>query len=216
LAAYVHFIYGRGNTKNNHVDSGTGSPTNKNEDGYNWWLEEVTELPVGISSAGYTTLYAPVALEISEDVDAYVVSEVQSESVLLTKVTGVVPAETALIIKGEEGNYSFGIRTAKDVTATIAANALRGTVAKSFGLCGIQALNGRDLADGTAGGMILIIGLVSHGNGICHMQIQILRQNRDRNGGAGGGGGGNGEAVILHIKGEGHHSHHQDHPHFGR
>ena len=126
------YIYGRGNTQNNHVDSGTGNPTNKNEDGYNWWLEEVTELPVGISSAGYTTLYAPVALEISEDVDAYVVSEVQSESVLLTKVTGVVPAETALIIKGEEGDYAFGIRTAEDVTAVIATNALKGTVAKSL------------------------------------------------------------------------------------
>ncbi len=121
-----YHIYGAGSD----LDSGSGTPDNRN--GYNWWLEEVAELPVGISSAGYTTLYAPVALEISEDVDAYVVSEVQSESVLLTKVTGVVPAETALIIKGEEGNYSFGIRTAKDVTATIATNALRGTVAKSL------------------------------------------------------------------------------------
>ena len=95
-----------------------------------WFIEEVTSLPVTISAAGYTTLYAPVALEIDTDVEAYVVSEVQNSSVLLEQVTGVVPAETGLIIKGNTGNYTFSI--GGDATAEITANELKGTVAKSL------------------------------------------------------------------------------------
>ena len=99
------YFYGRGNTANNHVDSGTGEPTNQNEKGYNWWLEEVTTLPVTVTSVGYATLYAPVALEIPEGVTAYVGVKEDNYLALtdIKEVTrgNVIPANTGVILESQ-------------------------------------------------------------------------------------------------------------------
>ena len=113
-----------------HTDNYTDAGGRGIQNGYCFNIEEITELPIAISGAGYTTLFAPTTLEIPAAVEAYVVSEVQSNSVLLQKVEGVVPAETGLIIKGNTGNYTFSI--GGDATAEITANELKGTVAKSL------------------------------------------------------------------------------------
>lgn len=113
-----------------HTDNYTDAGGRGIQNGYCFNIEEITELPIAISGAGYTTLFAPTTLEIPSTVEAYVVSEVQSNSVLLQKVEGVVPAETGLIIKGNTGNYTFSI--GGDATAEITANELKGTVAKSL------------------------------------------------------------------------------------
>ena len=123
------YIYG----KKNEIDSGTGNPT---DNGYNWWLEEVTTLPVSISEVGYTTFYTPIAVTVPETVEAYIVQEIISENgtqfLDLIQVTGVVPAHTGLILKGEAGTYNFKVvATAAEDEQEFASNLLKGTNAKT-------------------------------------------------------------------------------------
>ena len=120
----TRYIYGQGNTQNNHIDSGAGNP---NINGYNWTIEEVTELPVTVSAAGYATLYAPVALTVPSGVKAYTAA-INGEWATLTEVNGVIPANTGVVLEGE-GNYSFAI--AEDAQS-IEGNALRGSVATTY------------------------------------------------------------------------------------
>ncbi len=100
---------------------------------HNWIVEEVTSLPVALSTIGensWATLYAPVALNIPTDVTAYTGALNDNKTWLtLTKVEGgVIPAETAVIL---EGTKDAGVQYF-DVTTTEPTNteyALKGTVA---------------------------------------------------------------------------------------
>lgn len=89
-----------------------------------FWLEAVQSLPVSVSAAGYATLYAPVALTIPENVQAYTASFADNK-VTLTPIEGTIPANTGVVIEAAEGNYNFAITTT-DATAT---SDLKGDVA---------------------------------------------------------------------------------------
>lgn len=95
-----------------------------NQNRCRFWLEKVTSLPVSVSAAGYATLYAPVALTIPENVQAYTASFADSK-VTLTPIEGTIPANTGVVIEAAEGNYNFAITT----TETTATSDLRGDVA---------------------------------------------------------------------------------------
>ena len=91
-----------------------------------WTIEEVTTLPVTITSAGYATLYAPVALTIPEGVTAYVATVDNGSYLHLEEISGgIIPAETGVILKGGEGTYDFDITTG----GSAEDNVLTGTVA---------------------------------------------------------------------------------------
>ena len=65
-----------------------------------------------VSSVGYATLYAPVALEIPTDVIAYVGVQVDNYLDLtdIKEVTGgVIPANTGVILEANQGTYNFAI-----------------------------------------------------------------------------------------------------------
>ena len=100
---------------------------NNNSDNLDWTLEEVTELPVTVTAAGYATLYAPVALTVPADgVKAYTVSINEGGWADLNEIaSGVIPANTGVVLAGE-GSHSFAITTA---AAFEGENALEGTVA---------------------------------------------------------------------------------------
>lgn len=89
-----------------------------------FWLEKVNSLPVSVSAAGYATLYAPVALTIPENVQAYTASFADNK-VTLTPIEGTIPANTGVVIEAAEGNYNFAITT----TEATATSDLRGDVA---------------------------------------------------------------------------------------
>ena len=90
-----------------------------------WTLEEVTSLPVTISSVGYSTLYSPVALTIPEGVKAYTGTINNTGWLHLNEITGgVIPANTAVILKGDEDTYNFDIT---DDTEAIDDNVLLGS-----------------------------------------------------------------------------------------
>ena len=118
------YIYGRGNTQNNHIDSGTGSPTNANEQGYNWWLEEVTTLPVTVGDRLHATFFAPVAVTIPNGIQAYT-GEVNGEWLTLTEVEGTIPAGTPVVLIAQEAKtYGFAIEESE---AAAFKSHLRGT-----------------------------------------------------------------------------------------
>ena len=116
------WIYGSGD----YIDSGAGTPDTRN--GYNWWLEEVTELPVVVTAAGYATLFAPVALSIPEGVTAYT-GTVNGAWLTLNEVMGgVIPANTGVVLKAEANTYNFVVA---DNVEGIDGNDLAGTAAKA-------------------------------------------------------------------------------------
>ncbi len=91
-----------------------------------WTLEEVTSLPVTISSVGYASFNSPVAVEIPEGVTAFVLSSASESSLSLTSIDdGIIPANTAVVLKGAAGTYNFNI-TSEAGTAT---SAFSGTIA---------------------------------------------------------------------------------------
>ena len=108
--------------KNNYTDA--GSSTN-NDDGYCFNIEEVASLPVEITTAGYATFYAPVAVTVAEGVTAHTVTINEGWATLSEALT-VVPANTGVVLAGAENAYDFAITTAD---AFKGDNALRGTVA---------------------------------------------------------------------------------------
>lgn len=89
-----------------------------------FWLEKVQSLPVSVSVAGYATLYAPVALTIPENVQAYTASFADNK-VTLTPIEGTIPANTGVVIEAAKGTYNFAITT----TEATATSDLRGDVA---------------------------------------------------------------------------------------
>lgn len=89
-----------------------GTPAGKNETRFE--LEEVTTLPVTISSAGYATLYAPVALTIPSGVKAYK-GTINTGYVHLDEIEGTIPANCAVVLEGSAGTYDFEITTGGSV-----------------------------------------------------------------------------------------------------
>lgn len=85
--------------------------------GYRFWLEKVESLPVTVSDAGYATLCAPVALTIPANVEVYTASFGQT-GVKLTHITGVIPANTGVVIEATAGKYNFAITTSKETASS--------------------------------------------------------------------------------------------------
>ncbi len=101
-----------------------------NGDASAWKLVEVEDPtalshPVTIGAAGWSTLYLGYDATIPEGVEVYVVGSVEEGKANLNPLTDVIPANTAVLLRGDESTYSFAISTA---TATPVTNELKGTV----------------------------------------------------------------------------------------
>ena len=110
--------------QDNYTDAGNGTD---NRNGYCFNLEAVTELPVSITSAGYATFFAPVAVTVPSGVTAHTVT-INGEWATLSEPLSVIPANTGVVLVGE-GSHDFAITTAN---AFEGDNALRGTAAAAY------------------------------------------------------------------------------------
>ena len=109
------------------VGESNAASANQDADHYRFTVEEVTTLPVTVSAAGWATLYAPVALEIPAEVMAYT-AIVAEDYVSLKEIEGgVIPANTGVMIKAEQGTYDFEVTTSE----TTAGSDFTGAYAKS-------------------------------------------------------------------------------------
>lgn len=132
VGAYNITVGGRyifGAQDNNKIDSGSGTPDDR--DGYTWWLEEVSELPVTITSAGYATFFAPVEVTLpAEGITAHTITEDEDGiHAVLSEPISVVPANNGVLLAGEEGTYNL---TITNTEAADLENALKGTAAKTL------------------------------------------------------------------------------------
>ena len=94
---------------------------------HDFTLEEVTALPVTVTTAGYATFYAPVAVKV-EGVTANIVT-VNGEWAILKEIEGgVIPANTGVILMGNADTYKFAITT----TDNTIESALSGSVEAKY------------------------------------------------------------------------------------
>lgn len=115
------FFYDAGDTRN---AADRGSSNNGNVRYNSWELAYVDELPIVISAVGYATLYSPVALAIPANSNLEVYTGIVNGNYLtLVELEGdIIPAQTAVILKGEN-SYNLEVTTGgKAVTD----NALKG------------------------------------------------------------------------------------------
>ena len=114
-------------TNNNNVVAWNGGVDSKSS----WSIEavDITELShvVAISDVKWASLVLGFNARIPEGVKAYVVSAVENNSATLNEVTGVLPANTAVLINAEEGDYGFKY-TSEAGTVEVEGNLLSGTV----------------------------------------------------------------------------------------
>ncbi len=131
----VSFVYYTNDARTDRgtarVNSNTGDGKidswNNVETGNQFYIKEVTTIPVTITSAGYATINLPMAVTIPEGVKAY--TGVKEDNVLnLTEISGsVIPAETPVVLEATAGTYDFNIKY-DDATAK-PENGLNGTLA---------------------------------------------------------------------------------------
>ena len=96
---------------------------------HSWIIEPVVELPVTITSAGYATFYAPVAVNIPGDVKAYTVSINEGGWADLEEIYLSFSPGTGVVLAAEEGTYYLPI---SEDNTVFEGNALRGTVEATY------------------------------------------------------------------------------------
>ena len=90
---------------------------------HSWKVVEVTSLPVTISSVGFATLYAPVALSIPEGVEAFVGSldDAKKELTLsdVSEQANGIPVNTGVVLRGAADTYYFPIVDELDAVESV-------------------------------------------------------------------------------------------------
>ena len=96
-----------------------------------WSVEEIAESKISykasISNAGYSTLFLNYPVTIPDGVEAHTASGVEGEWLKMEKLDGIIPANTAVVLKGDEGTYGFNLakelakepRTVVEFTGTL-------------------------------------------------------------------------------------------------
>ncbi len=98
-------------------------------DASHWTVESADNITVTISDAGYATLYVPFAVEIPSGVKAYTATT-NGTDLTLSEITGTIPAGTAVILEGNEDDYTFAIdatNTDEAITSNLVGNYLAST-----------------------------------------------------------------------------------------
>lgn len=130
-ANLVRFV--KGDNWINVQNGAGGTPTYNTGKGgwtihYVYEVAEVESFKANISGAGYATFFAPAEVAIPENVKAYYITAegFNGEKVTLTQIEDIIPANTAVILEGTEGEHTFNVSTTG--AATVSGNLLKGTV----------------------------------------------------------------------------------------
>ena len=130
-ANLVRFV--KGSNWINVQNGAAGTPTYNTGTGgwtihYVYELTETTAYTTTITDAGYATFYAPAEVEIPENVKAYYVTvdDIKDGYTTMTEIANVIPANTAVILKGAEGEYTLNVSDTD--AAAVSGNLLKGTI----------------------------------------------------------------------------------------
>ena len=122
-----------------------------------WYIKEVTSFKqsVVIGSTYYATLCLNYPVTVPSGVTASYVtaSGVGTSGVTLTEVGSVIPANTAVILHGDPGTYSFVYTTETNANATTIANdnILHGTLVDSYIAAGTSTCYALAVVNSTVG-----------------------------------------------------------------
>ncbi len=73
-------------------------------------LSSIEDYVLNVTAAGWSTLFLGYNVVIPDDVTCYVISSVGDDNVQLEEVnSNVIPANTAVIVEAEEGDYTFAV-----------------------------------------------------------------------------------------------------------
>ncbi len=126
---YTFNIKGSGNYMNAYNSNNTGLWTGGASDNNNIWIvEEVNDIEIQISPTKWSTLNLPFAVNIPENVTAYIVTAESGSYLTLSAIeNGVIPANEPVLLEGEEGTYTLTINTTTELTKSN-ENKLSGTL----------------------------------------------------------------------------------------
>ena len=85
---------------------------------------------LNVTETGYATLYldrSAVIPDLGDDNGVYIVNEVNDNYAIMEKVTGVLPAETGVVVKANSGSYKF-VYTIEDGNADFNKGLMNGSV----------------------------------------------------------------------------------------
>ena len=85
---------------------------------------------LSVSAVGLATMYLNKNAVIPNDVEVYVASDVKDGSVQLEQVTGVLPANTGVVVRADQGSYSFAYTN--DSATPVAENLFKGSVVATY------------------------------------------------------------------------------------
>ena len=133
-ANMVRFV--NGNNVWINVQSATGTPKFNTGQG-GWTINYVYEATgteaytVNISDAGYSTFFAHAEVAIPENVKAYYVTAegINGNYATLTQIENIIPANTAVILEGAKGQYTFNV--SETGATAVSGNLLKGTAVNS-------------------------------------------------------------------------------------
>ena len=130
-ANLVRFV--KGSNWINIQNGASGTPTYNTGTGgwtihYVYEVTEVSSFKANITAAGFATFFTPAEVTIPENVNAYYIAAdgINDNSVTLTKIENVIPANTAVILEGEAGEYTFNVSETN--AAAVSGNLLKGTI----------------------------------------------------------------------------------------
>ncbi len=94
---------------------------------------------LSVSAAGWATLFLNYDAEIPAGVTCYAVSAVDGEYATLSPVTGVIPANTGVIVEASQGNYIFNVATkaGSDVASELIGTTVNTYITKEAYVLGI-------------------------------------------------------------------------------
>ena len=83
-----------------------------------------------VSAVGLATMYLNQNAVIPADAEVYIANEVTETSVVLEAVTGVLPANTGVVVRANQGAYTFTYTN--DSASPIANNLFKGTAENAY------------------------------------------------------------------------------------
>ena len=99
-------------------------------------FKNIVELPstetfdLTVSAANYATLYLDYNARIPAGVEVYTASTVDGNRLMMEQVTDILPANTGVIVRAEQGSYTF--EQSFEETEAIENNLLRGSVEDEY------------------------------------------------------------------------------------
>lgn len=98
-----------------------------------WWsFKKVTEIPVTIGATGWASICLPFAVTLPEGVNAYIAESAQGDVITLKEVSGVIPANTGMLLTATSGSYNLNI-SKETATANVEGNLFKGANTKRLG-----------------------------------------------------------------------------------